>query len=247
MLRTIVVDDEKLSREVLCNYLIEYCHDIEIVSTASSVKFAYKAIKKFNPDFIFLDIEMADGKGFDLLTMFDQINFKVIFVTAYSEYAVKAFRYSAVDYLLKPLKIDELKDAVEKVRALNGNGSGTIDLAALLNNLRAGSGNISTLVIPHVKGFEVLKLNEIIMCQAEGYCTNFYLTGNRKISSSRNLKHFADLLEDSNFIRVHHSYIVNINHVSSFSRQGEIFLAEKNKASLSDSFKTEFLGKLGKK
>ena len=119
MLRTIVIDDEKLSREVLYNYLKEYCTDIEVIAKASSVKTAYKAIRKFSPDLIFLDIEMADGKGFDLLTLFDRIDFKIIFVTAYSDYAVKAFRFSAVDYLLKPVKIDELRDAVERVKILN--------------------------------------------------------------------------------------------------------------------------------
>lgn len=247
MLRTLVVDDEKLSREVLCNYLNEYCPDIEIVATASSVKFAYKAIKKFDPDLVFLDIEMADGKGFDLLSMFDQVDFKVIFVTAYSEYAVKAFRFSAVDYLLKPLKIDELKDAVEKVRSLDNKKSDTGVLSALLNNLKGGTSMMPTLVIPHLKGFEVLKIPEIIMCQAESYCTNFYLTGDRKITSSKNLKHFDSLLEDNNFIRVHHSYLINISHVSSYTRQGEIILTGGLKASLGDAYKNDFLKMLGKK
>lgn len=247
MLRTIVVDDEKLSREVLCNYLIEYCPDIEIIATASSVKFAYRAIKKFNPDFIFLDIEMADGKGFDLLEMFDKIDFKVVFVTAFSEYAVKAFRFSAVDYLLKPLKIDEMMDAVEKIRSVNHKTGDPGILNVLMNNLRSVTGTMPTLVIPHLKGFEVLKIPEIIMCQAEGYCTNFYLTGNRKISSSKNLKHFSELLEDNDFVRVHHSYLVNKNHVHSFTRQGEIMLTEKNRASLADSYKNEFLRRLGRK
>ncbi len=138
MLRTIVIDDEKLSREVICNYLKEYCADIDVVATASSVKTAWKTIKKHNPDFIFLDIEMADGKGFDLLTMFEKISFKVIFVTAYSEYAVKAFRFSAVDYLLKPVKIDELISAVEKIRKLNDQGTGIDLISNLIKNLNNG-------------------------------------------------------------------------------------------------------------
>jgi two-component system LytT family response regulator len=247
MLRAIVIDDEKLSREVLCNYLGEYCSDVEVIGTASSIKSAYKAIRKTAPDFIFLDIEMADGKGFDLLSMFDRIDFKIVFVTAYSEYAVKAFRFSAVDYLLKPVKIDELKDAVEKVRAVNQHVTDTGNIEALLNNIKGANGTMSTLVIPHLKGFEVLKIPEIIMCQAEGYCTNFYLTENRKISSSRNLKHFSELLEYYNFIRVHHSFLINMNHVCSFSRQGEIIMTEKNKASLADSYKNDFVKRLGRK
>jgi len=248
MLRTIVIDDERLSREVLCNYLKEYCPDVEVVATATSVKTAYKAIKKYSPDFIFLDIEITDGMGFDLLGLFENIDFSIIFVTAYSEYAVKAFRVSAVDYLLKPVKIDELIDSVERVKVLNSYSAGSANLSVLLNNLKGDPGIVPTLVIPHLKGFEVLKIPEIIMCHAEGYCTDFYLTANRKVTSSKNLKHFNDLLEDHNFIRVHHSYLVSINHISGYSRQGDILLSEGNKASLGDSYKNSFVKRfLGKR
>ncbi|MCX6261656.1 MAG: LytTR family DNA-binding domain-containing protein [Bacteroidia bacterium] len=247
MLRTIVIDDEKLSREVICNYLKTYGNDIEIVATASSVKTAYKAIIKHQPDFIFLDVEMADGKGFDLLMMFEKIDFKVIFVTAYSEYAVKAFRFSAVDYLLKPVKIDELISAVEKIKSLNGQAPGIEALSELMKNLNKESALPRTLVIPHLKGFDVLKISEIIMCLADGYCTIFFATGNRKYTSSRNLKHFDEMLEELNIIRVHHSYLVNLNHVVGYSRQGEILLAEGHKAYLGDSYKNHFIKRFGGK
>lgn len=247
MLRTIVIDDEKLSREVICNYLKEYCPDVEVVATASSVKSAYKNIKRFNPDFIFLDIEMADGKGFDLLTMFSHIDFKVIFVTAYSEYAIKAFRFSAVDYLLKPVKVDELISSVEKIKEINGKKEEYNLIAEFLKNINNNTGVPPTLVIPHIKGFEVLKIHEVIMCQADGYCTNFYLTDKRAVVSSKNLKHFDDMLEEYNIIRVHHSFLVNLTHVLSFTRQGEIILTDGRKAFLGDSYKNEFIKRLGKK
>ncbi len=247
MLKTIVIDDEKLSREVLCNYLHEYCPEVEVVATASSVMGAYKVIRKHLPDFVFLDVEITDGKGFDLLTLFDHIDFRIIFVTAYSEYAVKAFRVSAVDYLLKPVKIDELKDAIERVKALNSTAAGSDNLSALFDNLKTGPGTTPTLVIPHLKGFEVLKIPEIIMCHAEGYCTNFFMTGNRKVTSSKNLKHFESLLSDHNFIRVHNSYLVNINHVSGYSKQGEVILSEGNRAGLGDSYKNSFVKRFLKK
>jgi two-component system LytT family response regulator len=247
MLRTIVIDDERLSREVICNYLKTYCSDIEIVAIASSVKTAYKAINKHHPDFIFLDIEMADGKGFDLLMMFEKIDFRVIFVTAYSEYAVKAFRFSAVDYLLKPVKIDELISAVEKIKSLNEQIPGMGALSELMKNLSKESALPRTLVIPHLKGFDVLKISEIIMCVADGYCTNFFVTGVRKYTSSKNLKHFDEMFEELNIIRVHHSYLVNLNHVLSYSRQGEILLAEGHKAYLGDSYKNYFIKKFGGK
>lgn len=246
MLRTIVIDDEKRSRDALCNYLFEYCGDVDIITTASSVKSAFRAIKKFNPDLIFLDVEMADGTGFDLLGMFKKIGFKTIFITAYSEYAVKAFRFSAVDYLLKPVKIEELIEAVERVSYLDAKENDNQNLRVLLNNLRSEP-LTDTIVIPHLKGFEVLKVNEIIFCQAEGYCTNLFDTQNRKVVSSKNLKHFSELLEDHNFIRVHHSYLVNISHVKGYTRQGEIFLTGDHKAFLGDFYKNEFMKRLGKK
>jgi two-component system LytT family response regulator len=247
MLRTIIIDDEKLSREVIRNYINGYCTDIEVVATASSVRSAFKVIKKYAPDFIFLDIEMADGKGFDLLMMFDQINFKVVFVTAYSEYAVKAFRFSAVDYLLKPVKIDQLISAVEKIKSLKEQVPGSEILNELMKNLNRESILPRTLVISHLKGFDVIKISEIIMCVADGYCTNFFVTSDRKYISSKNLKHFDEMLEEQNIIRVHHSYLVNLNHVRSYSRQGEILLTEGHKAYLGDSYKNYFIKRFGGK
>lgn len=247
MIRSVVVDDEKPSREVLSNYLKEYCPDVEVVATAGSVKSAFRVIKKQQPDLVFLDIELGDGKGFDLLNLFDRMDFKIIFVTAYSEHAVKAFRFSAVDYLLKPVKIDELKEAVEKVRNFNGTSVRSENLEAFFNNLNNTSKTLPTLVIPHIKGYEILKISDIIMCRADGYCTNFHLIGNRKIVSSKNLKQYEDLLADQNFIRVHHSFIINLNYVTSYSRQGEIILSENNKASLGDAYKDGFIGRFSRR
>ncbi len=247
MIRSVVVDDEKPSREVLCNYLKEYCPDVEVVATAGSVKTAYRIIKKHAPDLVFLDIELGDGKGFDLLNLFEKLDFKIIFVTAYSEHAVKAFRFSAVDYLLKPVKIDELKEAVEKARNLNGTTMKSQNVEAFLNNLNSVTKMLPTIVIPHIKGYEVLKITEIIMCRADGYCTYFHLTDNRKIVSSKNLKQYEELLADQNFIRVHHSYIISLNHVTSYTKQGEILLTENNKASLGDAYKDVFIRRVSRK
>jgi two-component system, LytTR family, response regulator len=247
MIKAIVVDDEAPSREVMCNYLRDFCNDVEVVATASSVKSGYRAIQKHNPDVVFLDIEMPDGKGFDLLQMFSNIDFRVIFVTAYSEYAIRAFRVNAADYLLKPVKIDELNTAVEKIRTENKWSYEAEKVAGLLKSLAENSTFQPTIVVSNIKGFEVLKINEIIMCKADGYCTNFYLAGNKKVISSKNLKQFEDLLSEHNVIRVHHSYLVNLGHVQSFTRQGEIILSENNKASLGDSFRNAFLGRFSRK
>jgi two-component system, LytTR family, response regulator len=245
-IRAIVVDDEEPSREALRNYISDFCSDVEVVATASSVKTAFKAIQKYKPDLVFLDIEMPDGKGFDLLKMFETIDFRVIFVTAYSEYAIKAFRVNAVDYLLKPVKIDELKDAVEKIKASNGD-SDSEKLSGILKGMSDGVFFHPTIVVSNVKGYEVLKTNEIIMCKADGYCTIFYLTGDRKVNSSRNLKQFEKQIMEHGFIRVHNSFLVNLHHVKSFTKQGEIMLTENNKAFLGDTYKVQFLNLFNKK
>ena len=245
-IRAIVIDDEEPSREALRNYISDFCSDVEVVATASSVKTAFKAIQKHKPDLIFLDIEMPDGKGFDLLNMFETIDFRVIFVTAYSEYAIKAFRVNAVDYLLKPIKVDELKDAIEKIKASNGDTQSE-KLSVMLKEMSDGVFFHPTLVVSNIKGFEVLKINEIIMCKADGYCTIFYLTGDRKINSSRNLKQFENQIMEYGFIRVHNSFLVNLHHVSSFTKQGEIILTENNKAFLGDTYKVHFMEVFRKK
>jgi two-component system LytT family response regulator len=240
MIRSVIVDDEKPSREVLHNYLRDYCPDVEVVAAANSVKSAVKIIKKLEPELVFLDIELGDGKGFDLLESFENPGFRVIFITAYSEFAVKAFRFSAADYLLKPVKVDELKEAVEKVKNIYGKSISPDTFKILLKNLSDSGSSFSTLVVPHIKGFEVLRTADIIMCRADGYCTNFYLTGERKVVSSKNLKQYEDLLSGDNFLRVHHSFIVNLTHVCSYTKQGEIILTDGNRASIGDAYKESF-------
>jgi two-component system, LytTR family, response regulator len=248
MIRAIVVDDEKPSREAICNYLKEFCPDVKVAASASSVKTGFKLIKKYSPDVVFLDIEMADGKGFDLLKLFDRIDFKVIFVTAYSEYAIKAFRFNAIDYLLKPIKIDELQASVIRVKeSKNDFGSYSEHLAALVKNLSDTDFQQQTITISHLKGFQVLRTNDIIMCKADGYCTVFHLINNRKTIGSKNLKQYEELLSGNSFLRVHHSYLINLHHVCGYSRQGDIVLTEGNRAYLSDTYKNEFIGRFIKK
>ena len=241
MIKAVIIDDEQPAREVIANFLTEYCPDVEVVAKASSVSTGYNAIRRTSPDLVFLDIQMPDGKGFDLLNKFESIDFKIIFITAYSEYAIRAFRFSAIDYLLKPVKIDELIDAVDRVRKAGRSGLSAEIVSSLMNNLREGSAKQSTLIIPNIKGFDVLRVPDIIMCQADGYCTNFHIAGQRKVVSSKNLKHFSELLIDQNFLRVHHSYLVNLDHVTGYTRQGEILLSEGLKAYLGDSYKNEFV------
>lgn len=243
-IKTIIVDDERPSREILRSYLRKYFPDIEIAASMDSVKAAVSAISNHKPDLVFLDIELPDGKGFDILQKFSKEEFKVVFVTAYTDYAVKAFRFSAVDYLLKPVRIDELKEAIQKVREMDGTTVNSERIDILMRHLQTQGQMAEKLVISSLKGYEVLKLPEIIMCRADGYCTNFFLTGNRKTGSSRNLKTYERMLTEHGFMRTHHSFIVNLNHVTGYTRQGEILLSEGNKAFLSNSYKERFMSVL---
>jgi two-component system LytT family response regulator len=240
-LKAIIVDDEKPSREALLNYTRDYCPDVEVVDECNSTKTAYKSILKHNPQLVFLDIEMPNGDGFDLLRLFGHISFKVIFVTAYSEHALKAFRYSATDYLLKPVMVEELIEAVNKVKKDIAMETDNLNIQKLLENLSAANSPVRQLVIPDSSGFKVLDTSSVILCEADGYCTHFHLTGRDKLTSSKNLKHYEELLSSQGFFRVHNSWMINLAHVRSFSNQGEILLSGDFRCPLGNAYRQSFL------
>lgn len=247
-LKAVVVEDEKPSREALVSYIKEFCPGLEVVSACRTVKEAHRAIVEHEPQIVFLDIELPGGDGFSLLKKFRRIDFCVIFITAWSEYATKAFRFSATDFLLKPVRISELIEAVEKARQYLRYKDFT-NLETLLENLENPAEPMHKLIIPNQKGFVAVNLSEIIMCQADGYCTGFYLEGGRKITSSHHLKHFEGLLPSRMFMRVHNSSIINLHHVKGYSNQGEISLSGGHTAPLSRTHREEFFLQLnsGKK
>jgi two-component system LytT family response regulator len=242
---TIIVDDEKPSREVLTNYINEYCPALKIVASCKTINEAYKAIIDYKPQLVFLDIEMPRSSGFGLLKMFSEINFNVVFITAFSEYASTAFRVSAIDFLLKPIKVSELIDAVNKVQT-NIKNKRLHDLSILFENLEHPTETIKKLVVPHIKGFTTINISNIILCEADGYCTNFYLTGNTKVSSSHHLKYYEEFLPQDQFLRVHNSYVINLLHVTGYTHQGVIMLSEGITCSLGTSRKQAFLQKFNK-
>jgi two-component system, LytTR family, response regulator len=238
-IKTIIVDDEKPSRDSLVNYINEYCPVLQVVSTCKTAKEAYKAILEHNPQLVFLDIQMPKATGFDLLRMFKTIDFIVVFITAYSEYATRAFRVAAADFLLKPVKVTELTDAVRKVQeALKYKSLHNFE--TLLEYLKDPEGPIRKIIIPNQKGFVVLNLTDIILCKADGYCTHFHLAGNSKITGSHHLKYYEDLLPDKQFLRVHNSYIINLQHVLAYTNQGDILLNDNLSAPLSLKNKDAF-------
>ena len=246
LLKAIVVDDETPSREALSTYIRDFCPIVRIVAECNNARAAYQSILEQRPHLVFLDIEMPNGDGFDLLRMFKTIDYKVIFGTAFSEYALRAFRFSASDYLLKPVKVDELVEAVNKVNLELASRQTNLNLQILLDGLSNKENDITNLVIPSTKGFSVIKITDLIMCEADGYCTNFYFAGKGRVTSSKNLKHYEELLANHPFMRVHHSNLVNINHVKGYSHQGEISLSEEICCPLGNSYKPRFLEIFGK-
>lgn len=240
-IRTVITDDDEPSRGKLVKQLGEHCPEVDVVAVAGSVTGGIKCIRKNKPELVILDIKLGDGQAFDLLTKFRQDDFRIIFVTARSEFAIKAFRLSAVDYLLKPVNVEELKEAIAKVRGVNGISVNSSNMEIFSTHLHENEHTADKLIISNIRGFEILKIPEIIICKADGYCTNFYLTGERKVSSSKNLKNYEELLSGYGFARVHHSSVININHVISFSKQGEIILSEGHHARVGNAYREHFL------
>jgi two-component system, LytTR family, response regulator len=239
---TLVVDSDESAVFKLTQLVHGYCPEIEIVSVCSSFKQAVNAISEYHPQLVITETELPDGNGFDLVQNQQERNFKVVFITANCENAIKAFRFSASDYLLKPVKKEELLEAVKKVKTELSEPDSYEGLKNYLVQLNGNNEPLKTLVVHNSKGFTVLKTDEIIYLEADGYCTNFYLLGKVKISSSRNLKYYIDLLPDAVFMRVHHSFIVNLNHVTGYNCQEEILLTGNLSCSLSAAHKTRFMG-----
>ena len=241
----IIVDDEKPSRIALSTYIRDFCPDVEIVAECDSADTAHQAIQKLHPQLVFLDIEMPNGNGFDLLNRFVSLPFKVIFITAYAEYAIRAFRFAAVDYLLKPVKVDELKDAVNRVITEISVQQYEESLKILLESLKKDNDEIKQLVIRDIKGFIIVKTSDLIMCEADGYCTKIHLTGKRKITSTKSLGHFENLFDTNQMIKPHRSYLINPAKITGYTRQGVITLEENLSCPLGKNFKKEFLDRFG--
>lgn len=220
MITAIIVDDEERSRQTLAKILNKYCNDVELLGQAASVQSAYELILANKPDLVFLDVEMPHETGFDLLEKFDQVEFEVVFTTAYDQYAINAIKFSVQDYLLKPIDIDELIDAVERVidKKNKANSSTDDQIQALLRNFTESKVKSSKIGIPTQEGLEFILIDEVIRCEAEGSYTKLYLKGNRMILATGTIKEFEGLLLTSSFIRVHHSHLINANCISKYMK-----------------------------
>lgn len=211
-MRAVMIDDEKNCRVSLRNNLREYCPAIEIVGEADGVTTGISLIKEIKPEVIFLDIQMIDGNGFDVLDAFDQIDFKIIFVTAFDNYAIKAFNYSAVHYLLKPVHPNDLKEAVERTHELIGDGNDQLDKLKDQYN----SGEFKEITLLASQGYQNILLDNIIFIEGENNYSRFYLTDGKKIIVTKTLKSYENMLPEEEFVRTHKSFILNVNHFRRF-------------------------------
>lgn len=224
-IKAVIVDDEAHARRTLENMLQQYFPEINIAAQCVSVPKAVLAIKEYQPDVVFLDIEMPDFNGLELPKFFDELNFQIVFVTAYSEYAVKAFELSAVDYLLKPLQAEKLKAAVDKVKQHHAASHMKQRLELLQNHLHHDS--FLRIALPMSDGVLFVEMNDIIMLEAEGAYTQVYLNNQSKLLVSRKIKFFEDMLaKRKNFFRIHRSYLVNLNYIKKYNRSESIVITD---------------------
>jgi len=225
MIRAIIVDDEEKSRKLLKNLLSDYCSSVEVVTMANSVSSAMRAVQKYRPELIFLDIIMPDENGFRLLEMIKDIDIEVIFTTAYDQYAIKAIRFSALDYLLKPINIDELQSSVmkveEKLNRKHDEKTFNKRLHVFLENSQMQP-HQKKIGLPTQTGINFVIIEDILICRAEGNYSIIYLASNNsKEIITRTLKEFEELLSDYNFFRVHRSYLINLSHIKEYSRTNQ--------------------------
>lgn len=211
-IKVVIAEDEPRNIEILETILEEHCEHVEIVGTARTVDKAVELIKNTEPDVLFLDVEMPPHTGFDILDQFPEVYFDVIFTTAHEKYAVQAIKFAALDYLLKPLKIEEVKEALSKVKSRK-NGHANELVSVLKDYMQNKEQGFSKIVIPANEGYRLVNLNDIIYCEACDSYTKIHIANEKMHLVSKSLKEYDKLLEDKGFFRVHKSYLINMNHV----------------------------------
>lgn len=243
MLKAVIIDDEEDSRKILANYLGKYCADIAVCGFGESVATGNQAIQKHNPDVVFLDIEMPYGNGFDLLDSIKEITFETVFVTAFDHYAIQALNQSAAYYLLKPISIDELINAVNKIRTERSAVNYTRHSSVLLDNIRMPVNQ--KIMLPTMEGFEIVAINTILYCEAADNFTRFYLEDvTNPLLICKTLKYFEEILKEHRFLRIHRSHLINPEYVIRYTKGkgGSVTMKDNRELEMSAEKRQQFLG-----
>jgi two-component system LytT family response regulator len=243
LIRAIIIDDEQESRNTISNILKNYCKNVTIVAQAENVMQGLEVIMAQKPDVIFLDIQMPDGSGFDLLEKIDRIDFEIIFVTAYDQFALKAIKFSALDYILKPVDPQHLLDAVGKIHKQPSD----IDIISQkIHTLVRNKNGFERITLPTFEGFKFINIKDIIRCEADNNYTHFHLNSGEKILVTKTLKEFDDILSGLEFIRIHQSHLVNTKFVDRYVKGdgGYVVMADGSEVEVSRRRKEEFLNRM---
>ena len=229
MYKAIIIDDENRSVETLRVILQQFCADeVQVVGTANSIQEAYTLIHTVLPDIVFLDVEMPHGSGFDLLEKIQKPTFEVIFTTGFDRYAITAIKFSALDYLLKPINIEEVKDAISKAKKRIEGKHTQNSLEHLINNLRHPKDKNNKIPISVVNGFQFVPVNTIVYCEADDDYTYVHLVDSQKLTVTKNIKEFEDILANYDFFRIHHSFLLNRDYIKRYIKgEGGTILTEQ--------------------
>lgn len=241
-IRSVIVEDETAAREVLKNYLNKYCPQVEIIGEAANIKEAVPLLHDLEPQLVFLDVEMPFGNAFDVLEACKDLQFETIFVTAFSEYSLKALNQSAAYYLLKPISIEELIVAVNKVQQQLAKHDLINRNKIIVENFREPKPEKQQVILPTLEGFEVVQMKDIVRLKGNGNFTDLHLVDGSKKMVCRFLKHFSEILPFP-FLRVHKSHIINVNFVKAYNKGGFITLQDESEIEISSTYKDDFLSK----
>lgn len=241
MIKTIIIDDENNALEVLEIMLKKYCPEVEILEKCNSGNAGIEAIEKHKPDLVFLDIEMPHINGFDVLNATKRYKYKVIFTTAYNQFAIKAFKFSAIDYLLKPIDFEELKEAVKKIASTENHSTFEENLQKLMAQIQQPKQK--RIALPINNSLQFFDFDEIIRLESESNYTHIFLANNRKITLSKTLKEVEEKFEGQDFFRVHQSHFINLNHIDKIYKGENAYLVMKDgtQITISRHRKDEFL------